>query len=85
MFSQSYNHQAAFAEAVQGLLWIVAPSAPQGHVQTQLEASMFYLNKILTQFSEEEHKNFVKQIKACLSEMKVTLSMPVTKYSDTYC
>ncbi|KMS94529.1 hypothetical protein BVRB_020500, partial [Beta vulgaris subsp. vulgaris] len=68
--SKYYNHQAAFAEAAQAFLWIVAHSTPQGHVQTQLEASMFYLNKILTQFPDDDHKNFVKQIKTSLSEMK---------------
>lgn len=77
--SKAYNHQAGFAEALPALFWIAAPEKPQTHVQNAVEASTFYLNKVLTSASDEANKQFVKQIRNALNELKVMRGTPVER------
>lgn len=63
--SKCYFHQAGFAEALPALFWVIVPTTPQGHVQASLEASTFYLNKVLSQASDDQHKAFVSTITEC--------------------
>eukprot|EP01083_Nonionella_stella_P183347 662287_1 len=70
----NFHHQAAFGELVSSLGWIMVAPAPQGMIQGQLEASDFYLQKVLFSKKDDpqkvDHRAFVSSAKAMLSEMK---------------
>jgi len=73
--SKVFNHQTAVAESINCLQWIFVSPAPGPHVQGCLEASDFYLNKVITTNKESPdialHREFVKGIKTTLGELQV--------------
>jgi adenylyl cyclase-associated protein len=72
--SPFFNHQKAYAETIQLMNWIFLPG-PAAHVSSTLEASEFYLNKVLTQAKDagdadkKAHRDFVAQIKALITNL----------------
>jgi len=72
--SPFFHHQKAFAETIQLMNWIFLPG-PASHVSSTLEASEFYLNKVLTQAKDandadkKAHRDFVAQIKALITNL----------------
>ncbi len=69
-----FNHEKAFGEAVQGLSWLMAPG-PKAFIMGQLEASEFYLNKVLTDGKNQGgdtktlYQEWVKAFKALFTSM----------------
>lgn len=71
--SPFFPHLTSASEFAQALGWIFVSPTPIGHVQGQLEAADFYLNKILVSQKgpdASDHKLFVQSIKAALKEMQ---------------
>jgi adenylyl cyclase-associated protein len=72
--SPFFNHQKAWSEAVQLHNWLLLP-APAPHVQSTLEASEFYLNKVLSlakdanDADKKAHRDWVAQLKALIQNL----------------
>lgn len=72
--STAFNQQKAWAEVIQCMSWLMMP-LPRPHIVGQLEASDFYLMKVLTaakKASGDEQaslREFVKTIKAMLNAL----------------
>jgi len=72
--SPFFNHQKAWSETMQLHNWFLL-SAPVPHVQGTLEASEFYLNKVLSlskdanDADKKAHRDFVAQTKAIINNL----------------
>jgi len=65
--SSAYNHQMAFVEFAPIVQWVCVEGGAKGFVQSSLEASDFYLTKVLKDAKDspkkDEHRAFVKGCK----------------------
>jgi len=70
--SEFFPHLKSFNETISALSWVMQPN-PKGVITAQLEAGDFYFNKVLvlakgkTGAEQENHRNFVKNLKGLLN------------------
>jgi CRISPR/Cas system CSM-associated protein Csm2 small subunit len=72
--SEFFPHLKSFNETISALSWVMQPG-PKAVITAQLEAGDFYFNKILvlakgkTGAEQENHRNYVKNLKALLTAL----------------
>ncbi|KAK5975455.1 Adenylyl cyclase-associated protein [Trichostrongylus colubriformis] len=52
-----FNHLSAVAEGIPAVGWVLVKKTPAAHVKEMLDSSMFYVNRVLTQFKDGDQKN----------------------------
>ncbi|PIO72110.1 CAP protein [Teladorsagia circumcincta] len=52
-----FNHLCAVAEGIPAVGWVLVKKTPAAHVKEMLEASMFYVNRVLKEFKDGDQKN----------------------------
>lgn len=67
-----FNHLCAVAEGIPAVGWVLVKKTPAPYVKEMLEASMFYINRILKEFKEGDQKNieWARQWKGLLETLQ---------------
>ncbi|CAD6189096.1 unnamed protein product [Caenorhabditis auriculariae] len=67
-----FNHLSAVAEGIPAVGWILIKKTPAPYVKEMLDASMFYINRILKEYKDTNtaHTEWVRSWKELLEEMQ---------------